>query len=79
MAYTIDNTGADFSILLAPVFERGLRTTVQFMLKAIDYYERNRETLIKCVSPDVITALDQLLIVKPVLLQLMALLRERSS
>lgn len=79
MAYTIDNTGADFSILVSPVFERGLRSTVSFMLKAIEYYERNRETLQRCVSPDVITALDQLLIIKPVLLQLAALLREKSS
>lgn len=75
MAYTVDNTGADFSILLSPVFERGLRTTIQFMLKAIDYYERNRETLVKAVSPDVITVLDQLLVIKPVLIQLAALLR----
>lgn len=79
MSYSINNTGADFSVQLSPVFERGLRTTVQFMLKAIDYYERNRETLQKAVSPDVITVLDQLLVIKPVLIQLAALLREKSS
>lgn len=79
MAYTVNNTGADFSVLLSPVFERGLRTTINVMLKAVDYYERNRETLMQCVSPDVITVLDQLLVIKPVLLQLAALLREKSS
>lgn len=75
MAYTVDSAGASFNVLLSPVFERGLRTTVQFMLKAIDYYERNRDTLVKAVSPDVIAVLDQLLIIKPVLIQLAALLR----